>query len=342
MSVAENTPHPPVAVQTPQQQMTIRSVIGAIVVLAAMGLVFGAIPYFWWQGWESVFAQNEPLKTNIFLSEALLILLELCVIGGLVYGAYRASQQLLEPGVRAAIVIMAIAIFLAINLCAILGGALQDQFSDKAAIGWVVLTLVFAAVVGGVGYLFWASPVVYNLLVTLQDQNWFHFNSYKGNQGVRVRRGTIAGIIAVLGCGVVTMNYRGLFGSSSPDAANDWYWWVPFTNNDYVVPVLYKINIMVPVLLSIGLVWLAWRIVNVPTFADFLIATEAEMNKVSWTNRRRLVQDTIVVLVTVVLFTGFLFAVDILWIRVLSAPYIRVLLIDPREEQQKQQEKAQW
>ncbi len=32
--------------------------------------------------------------------------------------------------------------------------------------------------------------------------------------------------------------------------------------------------------------WLAWRVVNVPSFADFLIATEAELNKVSWTTRR--------------------------------------------------------
>ena len=79
-----------------------------------------------------------------------------------------------------------------------------------------------------------------------------------------------------------------------------------------------------------------------PTFADFLIATEAEMNKVSWTNRKRLVQDTVVVLVTVFLFTMFLFVVDILWIRILSAPYIEVLLYDPREKQQQQQETAKW
>ena len=49
-----------------------------------------------------------------------------------------------------------------------------------------------------------------------------------------------------------------------------------------------------------------------------------------------------VVLVTVFLFTGFLFVVDILWIKVLSAPGIQVLLIDTRAEAQKQQEKAQW
>ncbi|MBI3824283.1 MAG: preprotein translocase subunit SecE [Planctomycetes bacterium] len=77
-------------------------------------------------------------------------------------------------------------------------------------------------------------------------------------------------------------------------------------------------------------------------FADFLVATEAEMNKVSWTNRRRLVQDTIVVLVTVVLFTSFLFVVDIIWIKVLSAPGVRVLLIDPKKAQEEQRETAKW
>jgi preprotein translocase SecE subunit len=66
------------------------------------------------------------------------------------------------------------------------------------------------------------------------------------------------------------------------------------------------------------------------------------MNKVSWTTRRRLVQDTIVVLVTVIMLTMFLFFIDILWIRLLSWDVIRVLQIDPKEVMQKQQEKTQW
>src|SRR5262249_16330336 len=74
--------------------------------------------------------------------------------------------------------------------------------------------------------------------------------------------------------------------------------------------------------------WLAWRVVNYPVFADFLIATEAEMNKVSWTTRRRLVQDTIVVLTTVFFLTIFLFIVDVLWFKILSNPYIGVVRID--------------
>jgi preprotein translocase SecE subunit len=88
--------------------------------------------------------------------------------------------------------------------------------------------------------------------------------------------------------------------------------------------------------------WMSWRIVNWPAFADFLIATEAEMNKVSWTTRKRLVQDTIVVLVTVILLTVFLFVVDILWIRILSNPWVYVLQIDPMKERAKLKEQSQW
>ena len=50
-----------------------------------------------------------------------------------------------------------------------------------------------------------------------------------------------------------------------------------------------------------------FRIVHFPPFAEFLIATEAEMNKVSWTNKDDLIRATTVVLVTVVLMAVFLF-----------------------------------
>jgi preprotein translocase SecE subunit len=76
----------------------------------------------------------------------------------------------------------------------------------------------------------------------------------------------------------------------------------------------------VPLLLVALSVWLAWRVVNLPAFADFLIATEAELNKVSWTTRPRLIQDTIVVLVTVILLAGYLFLMDQTWRVVLSLP----------------------
>ena len=41
-------------------------------------------------------------------------------------------------------------------------------------------------------------------------------------------------------------------------------------------------------LLAVVGLWAAYRVVNLPAFADFLIAVEAEMNKVSWPRERAL------------------------------------------------------
>ncbi len=89
--------------------------------------------------------------------------------------------------------------------------------------------------------------------------------------------------------------------------------------------------------------WLAWRVVNFPPFADFLIATEAELNKVSWTTKPRLIQDTIVVLVVTALLALFLFAMDQTWRVVLSWKPIGVLqLSEDQSEKNKSAELKPW
>jgi preprotein translocase SecE subunit len=80
--------------------------------------------------------------------------------------------------------------------------------------------------------------------------------------------------------------------------------------------------------------WFSWRLVNMPVFADFLVATEAELNKVSWTTRTRLKQDTIVVLVTVVLLSIFILTMDTAWYKLLSWDVVRVLQIK-RDQKEK-------
>ncbi len=100
------------------------------------------------------------------------------------------------------------------------------------------------------------------------------------------------------------------------------------------ITLLPSVQFTVPLLLLAASLWLAWRVVNMPTFADFLIATEAELNKVSWTTQKRLVQDTIVVLVTVLLMAVFLFGMDYAWKVVLSWKPIGVLHIPKEESQQ--------
>jgi preprotein translocase SecE subunit len=344
MSVAE-TPTTESISRNPQQQLAVGSAIGAVAVLACLWLIFAGLPEMWGRVWDQTFKDNLDLKNNIFLSDALLILLDLVAIGGFAFAGYRILQQQTQPGLRAGIFFLTLYLFLALLLCGWLSGQMVNQFQDQPGIGWAVLLIVLAAFLGGAGYVYVAVPAWMGFLDTVEHQGWFHGYSYKGNQGVRVRRGTIVGILAVGICGIITLVWNRSFGVERADAANDWIWLVPYAQRptDIVyVPLMFKIHVLLPMLLGVLLLWVAWRAVNIPGFADFLVATEAEMNKVSWTNRRRLFQDTIVVLVTVFLFTSFLFVVDVVWIKVLSAPYINVLLIDTRAEAQKQQEKAQW
>jgi len=98
--------------------------------------------------------------------------------------------------------------------------------------------------------------------------------------------------------------------------------------------ILPDIRFTLPILLAAFSLWFAYRLVNYPPFADFLIATEAELNKVSWTTRKRLIQDTTVVLVTVLLLTVFLFVVDLVWVKVFN--FIQVLQTGPTAAQKKE------
>jgi preprotein translocase subunit SecE len=64
------------------------------------------------------------------------------------------------------------------------------------------------------------------------------------------------------------------------------------------------------VVLGIGL-WLGYRIVNYAPFADFLIAVEAEMNKVSWPTQTELVRSSTVVIILIISLTATVFVYDL-------------------------------
>jgi preprotein translocase subunit SecE len=72
-----------------------------------------------------------------------------------------------------------------------------------------------------------------------------------------------------------------------------------------------------PVIFALIFSWIIFRIIEFAPFAEFLIATEAEMNKVSWTSKDDLFRATTVVLSTVVVMAVFLYFVDTLWTFVL-------------------------
>jgi preprotein translocase subunit SecE len=82
------------------------------------------------------------------------------------------------------------------------------------------------------------------------------------------------------------------------------------------------VSFTVPALIGAVLAWFTFRLLQFPSFVEFLIATEAEMNKVSWTSREDLKRATTVVLVTVLLMAVFLFGVDWIWMNLLQLIHV--------------------
>jgi preprotein translocase subunit SecE len=74
-----------------------------------------------------------------------------------------------------------------------------------------------------------------------------------------------------------------------------------------------NVTIIVCAVTSVGLALLAWWIMNKPTHADFLIATDGEMKKVNWTKPKDLIGSTKVVILFMFMIAAFLFVVDILF-----------------------------
>ena len=75
------------------------------------------------------------------------------------------------------------------------------------------------------------------------------------------------------------------------------------------LPLMYSLSGLV----LVGGLWISYRLVNVPRFADFLIAVEAEMNKVSWPSRTELVRSSMVVIFVIFAMAFVLFGYDLVW-----------------------------
>lgn len=71
-------------------------------------------------------------------------------------------------------------------------------------------------------------------------------------------------------------------------------------------------NIVTALFLVAGL-WLAYRAVNVPQFAEFLIEVQHEMAKVSWPTWPTLRRSTAVVLFVMGMLSVVLFCYDVVW-----------------------------
>jgi preprotein translocase subunit SecE len=114
---------------------------------------------------------------------------------------------------------------------------------------------------------------------------------YKPNQGRIVRQLTALAVWVVVGLGCWRL-YATLRANMEPGS--------------YVV-------LAIPAVLLLAGLWFGYRVVNWPRFADFLIAVEAEMNKVTWPSKDELIRASIVVIFTIFFLAMALFLFDVIW-----------------------------
>lgn len=109
-------------------------------------------------------------------------------------------------------------------------------------------------------------------------------NNYKSSQGRVARRLTFIGLSLVFIWGGFSFFRAGYFGAQGAAIGG--------------------------ALVALLGVWASFRVINFPTFADFLVSVEAEMSKVSWPSKRDLFANTKVVLIFMALFTALIFVYD--------------------------------
>ena len=71
------------------------------------------------------------------------------------------------------------------------------------------------------------------------------------------------------------------------------------------------VEIFTPVVVCAILTFLIFLVVNKPKIADFMIAAEGEIKKVSWASRAEIMASTVVVIGVVILMATLLFLADL-------------------------------
>ena len=116
----------------------------------------------------------------------------------------------------------------------------------------------------------------------------FHAGLYKPTQGKIVRQATFVALVG--------------------------FWaWACYELRNVLLTEWPSMQYALPIALLIAGGWICYRAVNYPRFADFLIAVQAEMNKVSWPSQQELVRSSIVVIFVIFLLATMMFGFDVLW-----------------------------
>jgi len=278
------------------------SLIGAVYVVAVIVVVLYVIPEYW--------QRLVSPQLNTLTDTPGLLLTQVLAASGLLWFGRQVLGAGAPQGIHGGIFLV---ISLAITIFFLWRAfALNIEGPPGLIAGGIFATfLLFFA------FRFMVGRMGTGWMIGLEEQGWFSSASFKRTLGQKARRLTILGILLICGTGIYSL----WLGGTLP---KNWAIELPFDDFSSFT-LLPEARTMIPVLLVALALWFAFRAVNVPGFAEFLIATEAEMNKVSWTPKKRLAQDTVVVLTTTLLLALFLLIVDLFWGWLLSRETIGVL-----------------
>ncbi len=67
----------------------------------------------------------------------------------------------------------------------------------------------------------------------------------------------------------------------------------------------------VPIAIICAVTWFLYWLQNRPAVADFLILSEGELKKVSWSSKAEIIASTIIVVVVVIFMAAFLGSIDL-------------------------------
>jgi len=121
---------------------------------------------------------------------------------------------------------------------------------------------------------------------------------YKRNQGRFARQVTFAALAVVLGTGAWRLSQI-VTAMESGDASG--------------AVDLGVVRFIVPGAMIALAAWFSFRIVNIPRFAEFLIAVEAEMAKVSWPSGTEVFRSSVVVIFLIFFLAALLAGFDFFW-----------------------------
>lgn len=303
-------PAAPVTPASARARLLTASATGAVIVI--LGLVAAlALPHYW-----DRFVAPALAPAGSVVEGGLRLLTQL----GIVLGSFAIVRSVLGPnppfGVRGGIVLIVSATITLFFVVRAVGLNLETSSLENSA---GIITMVVLGALLGLTFRAVVSQSGVDWMRGLEEQGLVGFNNYKPAQGQRMRRYTLIGFLILTLSGVYSLVTHNML-------VGPWTLDIPFLPTaSRTLVVLQDLSIAGPILLGAAAFFISWRLVNMHSFADFLIATEAEMKKVAWSSRKRLFQDTVVVLTTVFLMTMFFLFVDFFWSWLLSQKYIGVL-----------------